>query len=130
MAPVQVYPLQLELEFKTESEAFIITPLDEYGVPDYESSDTIPANSSGWVNYTLDQSVKQSIWYGIESYSTSADTSNTAIDRHRDLFLSTCEYKRCLYRKICCIGMTLKSHKGTKNTGEVENTDINGLGIE
>ena len=84
VAPVQVYPLQLELEFKTESEAFIITPLDEYGVPDYKSSDTIPADSSGWVNYTLDQSVKQSIWYGIESYSIPADTSNTAIDRHRE----------------------------------------------
>lgn len=88
VAPVLVYPLQLELEFKTGFEALILTRLDEYGVPDLKSSDTIPADSSGWVNYTLDQRVKRSTWYGIESFTFPEDTANTGLQDNNHNILS------------------------------------------
>lgn len=43
------------------------TPLDELGQAIKERSDTIAADSTGYVTFQLDQSNQHTLWFGIES---------------------------------------------------------------
>ena len=66
ISPALVYPLQLELKLKSEYPWLAFIPLDEYGnrmdqVPYYSERGT-----DGFVTITLEQSIDQTIWYGIE----------------------------------------------------------------
>jgi len=66
-APALVYPLNPVLKLRTRFSFMRISPLNELGQVIQGSSDTIAADSMGFVTVTLDQSSNNTLWFGIEA---------------------------------------------------------------